>query len=179
MLGIGSCTLYLWQVFHRTIKPHVFSWIIWGTIGLIGFAAQYVGKAGPGCWAIGASSILCFVIAGTGFFYGEKSVTRSDWACFIVSLSAIPVWLATSNPLWAVVIVSAIDAVAFYPTFRKSWMNPHEEGMMAFLLYGLQMLLSIIALENFTLTTALYPATIFVLNIALTLTLLYRRRALA
>ncbi len=167
VVGVTSQFLYLWQVFRRTIKPHIFSWFIWGVLGLIGFAAQYASNAGPGSWAIGVSSSICFVIAAAGFFYGEKSITRSDWACFIFSLSAIPVWMATKNPLWAVVIVSTIDAAAFYPTFRQSWMTPHEEGMIAFLLYGLQMVLSLFALESFTLTTALYPAVILVMNVAL------------
>lgn len=178
-VGVISQLLYLWQIFHRTVKPHIFSWFIWGVLGLTGFAAQYASNAGPGSWAIGVSGSICFVIAAVGFFYGEKSITRSDWVCFIFSLSAIPAWMATSNPLWAVVIVSTIDAAAFFPTFRKSWMTPHEEGMIAFFLYGLQMVLSLLALESFTLTTALYPAVILVMNASLTLTLLCRRRILA
>ena len=179
MLSLGSGAIYLWQIYCRTIKPHVFSWVIWGTLSVISFAAQCSDKGGPGSWAMGVSALLCFVIAGAGFFYGEKSITRGDWACFIFSLMAIPVWLATSNPLWAVVIVSVIDAVAFYPTYRKSWMSPHEEGITVFSIYALQMFLSVVALDNLTLTTALYPAAVFVLDISLVLTLLYRRRILA
>ncbi len=179
LLGTGSCLIYLWQIFKRTTKPHVFSWFIWGILSLIGFLAQYAAKAGPGSWAVGASSLFCFVVAFTGLFYGEKAITRGDWVCFIFSLSSIPVWLATSNPLWAVVIVSAIDAVAFYPTVRKSWFSPQEEGMTTFFIYGLQMFLALAALESYTLTTVLYPATIFVLNMGLTFMLFYRRRILA
>ena len=179
MVGMIAQGLYLWHIFRRTIKPHIFSWVIWGLLGLIGFAAQVAANAGPGCWAMGVSSALCLVIASAGLFYGEKSITRGDWICFILLLSAIPAWMATNNPLWAVIIVSAIDTGAFYPTFRKSWMAPHQESAASFLLYALQTFLSLGALENFTWTTALYPATILTMNIILTSTLLYRRRLLA
>lgn len=178
LLGVGSCSIYLWQILLRQIKPHIFSWFIWGVVGLIGFAAQYAAHAGPGAWTVGVSSIFCLIITVAGLFYGEKSITRSDWACLIFALTAIPAWMATRNPLWAVVIVSAIDATGFYPTFRKSWIKPREESVPTFVLYTFQMFFALTALDTVNVTTALYPATIFVLNMALVFTLLNRRRAL-
>ncbi|MBU6475592.1 MAG: hypothetical protein KGL10_04565 [Alphaproteobacteria bacterium] len=173
--GLVSGALYLWQIFKRAVRPHAFSWIIWGMLAVISFAAQWVEKAGPGSWAMGFSALLCFVIAAASIFYGEKNVTRGDWIAFITALLAIPVWRMTHDPLWAVVIASCIDAVAFYPTFRKSWHRPHEEGLAAFSIYALQMMLSIAAMEKYTLTVVLYPATILVLNLTLIPALLYRR----
>ena len=179
LLSLCSGSYYMWQIFTRAIKPHVFSWIVWGTLGLIIFAAQYVGKAGPGCWVMGFSSVLCYVVAAASYSYGEKDITRSDWFFFISGLLAIPLWIATSNPLWAVILASLIDSSAFYPTFRKAWSKPHEEGALVFCLYSVQMLLSLLALDNVTLTTALNPAIILILNATLTLMLFYRRRVLA
>jgi len=179
VVGAVGQGLYLWQIFRHKVKPHIFSWIVWGLLGLIGFAAQYAANAGPGCWSMGIFAATCFVIAGTGFFYGEKSISRSDWICFFSLLSAIPAWVLTNNPLWAAIIVSIIDAVAFYPTFRKSWMHPHNEGVTAFFIYSVQMVLSLSALDNYNLTTALYPAVILIMNVSLAVVLLYRRRVLA
>jgi hypothetical protein len=178
VVGLSGQGVYLWQVFRRTVKPHIFSWFIWGLLGLIGSAAQYTANAGPGSWSVGASAIFCFFIAIVGFFHGEKTITRSDWIYFLLLLSAIPAWLITKNPLWAAVIVSAIDAGAFYPSFRKAWSRPHDEGLMAFLAYVAQMVLSLAALETYSLTTALYPAVLLSMNAAMTLMLLYRRKIL-
>lgn len=175
-LGLGSNLLYIWQVLRREVKPHIFSWFLWGVLGFISFAAQHVEKAGPGSWALGVSATCCFLITAASFFHGEKNITRGDWACLLFGLTAIPVWMATKNPLWAVVIAAIIDAVAFYPTMRKSWQDPHAEGITAFFIYGLQMMLALAALETFNLTTALYPAVIVVLNMSLVATLLYRRQ---
>jgi hypothetical protein len=170
---------YLWQVLKHQVRPHIFSRIIWTLLGFIACAAQVASDAGPGAWFTGIGSLWGFAITVAGFYHGEKSITRSDWACFIFSLSAIPVWLVTHNPLWAVVIVSAIDAVSYYPTIRKSWINPHQEGAVAFLSYTFPLTCSLFALNSFTLTTALYPATLLTMNVALVSMLVYRRKVLA
>jgi len=179
VVGLYSYAVYLWQIHHRTVKPHLFTWIIWGTMSSIGFAAQVVEKAGPGAWNLCLSAMINFVIAFLAFFHGEKNITRSDWIAFVAALSAIPVWIATDNPLWAVVIISVIDALAFYPTIRKSWMRPGEEGAAFFLIGTVQFILSILAMERMTITTVLYPGTIIVMNMLVVTLLLQRRRALA
>jgi len=185
MGGVGVAAVsavqayYLWQVLKHKVRPHIFSRIVWTLLGFIGFAAQISSNGGPGAWTIGIGSLWCFAITIAGFFHGEKTITRNDWACFIFSLSAIPVWQATHNALWAVVIVSAIDAVSYYPTMRKSWVNPHQEGALAFIGYTVPLAFSLIALDSFTLTTALYPATILTMNVVLVSMLVYRRKVLA
>lgn len=175
-LGLSSNLLYIAQLLRGHIKPHLFSWLLWGLLGFISFAAQYAENAGPGSWALGVSSSFCLIIAAISFRYGEKNITRSDWACLVFGLTAIPVWMATRNPLWAVIIASLIDAVAFWPTLRKSWVMPHEEGVTAFFLYGLQMTFAIMALETVNATTVLYPAVIVLLNSLIVIALLLRRR---
>jgi uncharacterized membrane protein YidH (DUF202 family) len=179
VLGVAGYGIYMWQVRRRTIRPHMFTWIIWGVVMSIGFAAQYVEDSGPGAWNLGVGAVATILIAVASYFYGEKNITRGDRVVFIGALSAIPAWLATNDPLWAVVIISAIDAAAFYPTFRKSWIKPQEESLWAFLIGIPQFSLSIAALERTTLTTVLYPATIAVLNALLVVMLLWRRKALA
>src|SRR5690606_16045788 len=111
-------------IYRGTNKPHMFTWIIWTLLTAIILAAQIVGGAGPGAWSTGAVLLPCIIITVLAIQRGEKNITASDWVMFLAGLAAIPVWLATSNPLWAVIIVVAIDALAFGPTFRKSWFRP-------------------------------------------------------
>jgi len=176
IIGMASYTIYLWQIYRRAVKPHAFTWVLWGLLMSIGFAAAYAEGAGAGTWVLGLSAIINFVIAALGYFYGERTIPRSDWIALIVALSAIPAWIATSDPLYAVIIVSGIDAVAFWPTFRKSWMKPYEESAFSFSVMTLQFILSIFALEKTTLTTTLYPATIVTLNVLLIAMILWRRK---
>jgi len=91
---------------------------------------------------------------------------------------AIPVWIATKDPLWAVVLVTAIDLIGYIPTFRKSWNHPRDELAASFSIGCIKHLMSIAALESYTMTTVLYSASLVVANSALVVLLLWRRRSM-
>ncbi len=174
----GSGTLYLWQILTRRIKPHIFTWIIWTLLMIIGFFIQYIEKAGPGMWVLAATILANISVVIASFFYGEKNITRSDSYMFIAALCAVPIWLIASDPLWAAIIITVIDLMAGYPTFRKSWIKPHQESASFFLVALLPFPLSVAALDIITPTTAMYPIAISAMYVALILMLFYRRRML-
>ena len=178
VMGMACYAVYIHEIYRGNTKPHLFTWLIWGIIMSIAFVVQVVEKAGPGAWHIGISALIVFFIAGMSFFRGEKNITKSDWTAFIIALLAIPVWQITGNPLWAVVIVSMIDAAAFYPTFRKSWTKPWEESAKAYFICMIQYSVSILALERITFTTVLYPTIVTIMAGLLVLMLLWRRKVL-
>ena len=75
LLAMVSYVPYIWLTLKGKVKPHAFSWTIWGLLTLIGFAAQWVEGAGPGSWVMGFSGVVCSFIAVLGFIMGEKNVT--------------------------------------------------------------------------------------------------------
>jgi hypothetical protein len=169
---------YIRSVFAGKTKPHIFSWFIWGVLTAIAFAGQVVDGAGAGAWVTGFTACGCIIICLSCYRYGERSITRSDWWSFIAGLSAIPAWLITKEPLTAMLIITLIDALAFYPTFRKSWYKPNEELLQTYMLSGTKFLLAIIALENFTPTTWLYPASLVLMNWGFVAMVFWRRKRL-
>jgi len=175
-ISLASCPAYMWGIYKSGLKPHAFSWTIWGLITSIVFAAQVVEGAGAGAWNMGAAAAGTWAIAIAAFFYGERNITRSDWAAFVCALAAIPVWVMTKNPLPAVIIVSAIDSVSYWPTLRKSWIRPREESALMFVAGAVAFFFSLFAQENRNLTTLLYPVVITCMNILLIAMLLTRRR---
>jgi len=178
VMGILCFAVYIWGIYKGTTKPHLFSWIIWGILMSIAFAVQVVEKAGPGAWNLGVSAMIVFFIVGVSFFYGEKHITRSDWMAFIIALLAIPVWKMTGNPLWAVVIAAMINVTAYYPTFRKSWMKPWDEPVLAYFIGAMPFVLSLFALEKVTPATVIYPVVAATLSTMMVLMLLWRRKVL-
>ena len=172
-------TPYFIGIYRKTIKPHVFSWFIWTLIIGIDWAAQYSKEAGPGAWCTGFSALVAFLVTIFSLKYGEKNITRSDWISFFAALTSILLWLLTKDPLWSVIIVSIINALAFYPTFRKSWHKPYEEGALLFILDGLSFGLSIFALENLNPTTYLFAVAVVCQNSLFIGMLFYRRRVIS
>ncbi len=174
-LAMIAYLAYIYSLRKGTMKPHVFSWALWGLLMGIGFFAQLSEGAGAGAWFTGLGAIMSSVIAVYAFFRGEKNITRTDWIAFLSAITAIPIWYFTKNAMWAVVIVSFIDGVAYYPTFRKSWNKPFEEPVFNYVVGCISLVATYFALENINVTTALYPAVIFTANALLSITLFIRR----
>ncbi|MDP2206825.1 MAG: hypothetical protein Q8K65_11025 [Alphaproteobacteria bacterium] len=176
---IVSRLTYFRSIWQGKTQPHAFSWFIWGVISSIGFAAQFAEGAGAGSWARGFGALTCFVLVGISLFRGEKNITRGDWITLIVALSAIPLWILTKTPLWSVILVCVIDTAGYLPTIRKSWSKPQSESALSYSLGSLGALLTLLAIENYTMATWLYPAVLVASNGAMALFLLRRRLRLA
>ena len=73
-------------------------------------------------------------------------------------------------------MVSAIDAIGYIPTIRKSFNNPWSETISFWAIMAIVDLLAIIANAEYNLLTVAYLATIFVANIAVVLVCIYRRK---
>lgn len=172
VIGYGP---YVLSTLRRQIKPHMFSWIIWGMIAAIAFFAQDSDDAGPGAWAMGFTAVSCLVIAALAAHCGEKHITRSDWLSFVGALLAIPLWYVTQDPLWALVLVTAIDSCGYYPTFRKSWNKPRDENIIVYVMDATKFVLALLALEHYSVVTVLSPLFVSVVETALVMMILMRR----
>lgn len=176
-IGFYATGIYIASILRGYTRPHLFSWLIWGLLTMIAWAAQFHENAGPGAWVTLVAALMCFAVTVLCFRYGEKTITRSDWIMFVTALCAIPLWYITANPLWSVILVTVIDMLGFYPTFRKSWMKPGEEALWTYGLSVVKFGLGMMALETFNMTTALYPFSLVVTNAAFVIFIMVRRKA--
>jgi hypothetical protein len=177
-LSVVSYVPYVRSIFVANTKPHAFTWLVWGTVMAIAFVAQLSDRAGAGSWATGLSAAFCLGIGIIALFRGEKHITRGDWIAFSVTFLAIPLWVVTSDPLWSVLLVTGIDAVAYYPTFRKSYAKPDEELAFKYVLTVIRYLLSLLALEHYTVVTSVYQLVSIVMEAGIVVMLLWRRAVL-
>lgn len=179
-LTVAAYWPYIRSIRRGTTKPHVFTWVIWGSVTFVVFLAQLADDAGIGAWPIGVSGAITLYVTYLAIVRrSDTTIVPVDWLFLIVSLSALPVWYITADPLWAVVILTTVDTMGFGPTFRKAYARPFEERPTFFALLGTRNILSIVALENYSLTTLMFPAvsagmcTLFILMVG------YRRRIVA
>lgn len=166
---------YIMDILKGKVKPHTFSWLVWGTVTAIAFAAQLSENAGAGAWVTGWGALKCAIILILSLFWGEKTIARGDVMSLSAALFILPIWAITHNAFWAVFLASLIDIVGFYPTIRKSWRNPFQESGMLFFYTFLSVFLSLLALTNYSLTNVFYLAAIAAVNLGFTLMLLWRR----
>jgi hypothetical protein len=170
---------YLVSVARGRTRPHAFSWIVWGFLTGLAFAAQVVKGAGAGAWTTGLSAAFCIAIAILAVIRGERSASRTDWIMFAVAMAALPLWYFTDDPLWSVLLVMAIDGLAFAMTIRKAWKLPFEEMPMAYFLYAISLVVSLSALTAYNFVTLAYPIYILSGNASVAAVIWYRRAASA
>lgn len=152
---------YIVSIVRGQTKPHVFSWVIWGLTTAVVFFAQLQGGAGVGAWPVGVSGAITLGIATLAYRQrADVSVNRLDWFFLLTALTALPLWYVTSDPLWAVVILTFVDTMGFGPTLRKVYQAPDSEPWLFLVIYVVRCVLVLLALEHYSVTTALFPATV-------------------
>lgn len=171
---------YLRGILRGATRPHVFSWVIWGSTTFVVFLAQVEAGGGAGAWPIGVSGAITVLIAVAAYLKrADISITRADWAFFLAAMSSLPLWYATSDPTWAVVVLTAVDLLGFGPTIRKVHAAPHSESLGFFALFAVRNLIVVIALERYSVATVLFPAAVAAACILVMMQIVHRRRAVA
>jgi len=177
-IGIFSYLPYFRDVFAGKTKPHAFSWFIWGLLTGIAFFAQLHDNAGPGAWATGITAVVCLAMAALALKVGRQNIAPVDWLFLAGALVALALWAITKNPLGSVVLVTLIDAMAYIPTFRKSFHKPQEETLITYSLAALKFAIAVAALDKFSLVTVLYPLSLVITNTIFVSMVLVRRKSL-
>ncbi|PVV17708.1 MAG: hypothetical protein B6D78_18095 [gamma proteobacterium symbiont of Ctena orbiculata] len=169
---------YIQSIFSGRTKPHVFSWVIWGCTTFIVFLAQLEAGGGVGAWPIGISGLVTLFIAFLAYRNkADITITNLDWTFFTAAMGSIPVWYLTSDPTWAVILLTTIDVIGFGPTIRKAFAHPYDEDLRFFALFALRNGMVIMALEAYTLATLFFPAVIGAVCLLFMTLIIYRRRA--
>lgn len=174
-LTVVATLPYMRKMLQGRIKPHIFTWVIWTLTTGIAAAARTAAHAGPGAWSQWAGAASCLSVVIFAYSKGEHNITRSDIFAFAAALTAIPAWLLTKDPLVATVIVTAIDLVGYYPTFRKAYYAPHHEGILTYMVGEGSHILSLAATVDYSLTTVLFPSALFTANAVLVIYVWWRR----
>ncbi len=176
-LTLGAYYPYVRGILRRAVRPHVFSWIIWGFATLVVFFAQLRGGGGAGAWAVGVSALIAIGIAVLAWARrADVVVTRTDWLFFVMALTSLPLWYLTAEPLWAVVILTLVDLLGFGPTVRKAYAAPYSESLAFYAIFVVRNGLVVLAMETWSLTTLLFPAAIGLGCLLLTGLIVVRRR---
>lgn len=171
---------YIRSIHRGDLKPHVFSWVIWGFGTLIVSFAQLADQGGLGAWVIFVSGLITIYIALLAYWKrGDTVITSTDWVFFVLALCALPSWFFSSDPLWAVVTLTFVDIIGFGPTLRKAYAHPHQESVSFFALAAVRNSLVISALEHYSLTTVLFPAAVGLACLLLAFMLIYWRWSFA
>ena len=156
---------YIVDILKEKTRPHLYSWLLWAIVTAIVFALQITNHAGAGSYTTLTSALICFLVISISLKKGIKNdITKSDKIFLTLALTSLAVWLITKQAVLSAILATATDLLAFIPTVRKSWNNPHSETIFTYYLNTLRFVLVLYALDQYTVITALYPISWLIIN---------------
>ncbi|WP_396333474.1 hypothetical protein [Burkholderia anthina] len=169
---------YALAIYRRTVRPHLFTWLVWSVVTAIAAAGQFVAGAGPSAWCTAAIAVTCFLTFVASIFRGERGRTRIDWFFLCAALSAIPLWMLTDDPTVSICLVTLIELAGLGPTVRKTLRDPWSESLAYFALCVLKYALALLALSRWNVAVAFYPSVNIIASIGICALMIVRRQAL-
>jgi hypothetical protein len=170
---------YVRDVLKHKTKPERATWWIWLALGVVAISAQVAAGATWSLLMVGAQSLAVATVAILSLKYGYGAFRRKDFVSLLVAMLGLLLWKITSDPLYALLIVVAIDALAVWLTAAKTWEAPQTETLIAWILSSLAGLFGLLAVGKLNFTQIIYPLYILVANSTVTYIIIYRRSRLA
>ncbi len=178
ILTFAAYVPYYRDILKGKTKPHIYSWSLWGLLTVLLVILQIRGGAGPAIWVTASAGLLCFGVVFLSLKNGNKNITTSDTITAILSLVAIGFWLIADQPVLSIILVIIADGLAFIPTVRKSWLDPHSETLSLYITNALRFFLALAAVERYTFLSTSWIVFWAIGNAMFSLMLIQRRRQL-
>lgn len=180
MMTVATFYPYVRGILRGNVRPHMFSWVIWGCTTLLVFLAQLQAGAGVGAWSVGVSAAFTLGIAGLAWRQrADLHITKVDWAFLVAATSSLPMWYFTADPTVAVVVLTVVILLGYGPTLRKIHHQPRSESITFFALFVLRNVLVVMSMEQWSLATLLFPCAVSSAGLTVIALIVTRRRALA
>lgn len=178
LIGMGCFVPYIRDIFKRKTTPHIYTWLIWTILQIVGVIAMLRNGAGIGVLALATGSVICGYVSFLCLKYGTKNINTFDLLCLLGALVSIVVYVVMKDPLFSIILISAIDFVGSLPTLRKAYVEPYSETVSMFAIFSISGVFTMLALSNYTVVTSLYPLTLIGINVILTIIITIRRKSL-
>jgi hypothetical protein len=182
LLAVIGNISYFKDTLRGVIKPHPYTWFVWTIVSLIALLGQVQKGAGVGALpALVAEffTIGIFIFSLKYLFRRTAGHIRKVDTYFLVAalLGLIP-WVLTNDPTISVIIVVAIDLIAFVPTLRKARAHPETERPLLFQMNVARHGLTLFSLEAYNIATMLHSIAMICANALMTFLIVRRRRTM-
>jgi hypothetical protein len=177
VLAVLAAVIYIAQTLRGEVRPHPLSWFLFGVLSLTGYLVQRDEGARQGSWTLLAMTIICFLFVAASVARGERSFSRQEWAFVVAAGAVFALYMFTRDANVAAALTTAIDALGYGPTFVRGWVQPRKDSVTSFAINAAKFVPSLMAMDPISFATSFYPATLMLLNAAVAIMLVWRRRA--
>lgn len=169
---------YIKDTISGKTTPHIFSWFLWGFMAFIAFGIQYSHQAGPSAWITLATSIISFFIGFVSLKNGSRDVKPLDYLFLSLAIISLILWRVIKAPEIATIFQLSAGVIALGPTIRKTWIKPYEETFSTWVLNSIRHGITLSAVENYSINTALHPFVWVIANSVVVIIIIIRKKQL-
>jgi hypothetical protein len=165
-IGVVAYSTYLWKIIKdENIQPHPFSWLIWAGVTTVAALTQRQQGAGPATWVTEITACACVVIVVLSILKRVKwTFSAADITALVFGITAVLAYAVAKQPTAAAVCATIADLIGYDPTIRKGWIDPYTDSAISFMLNSAKFVPALFAIDEYSVATWLYPATLVVVN---------------
>ena len=168
---------YILAVKQGAVRPRIVSWVVWSVLAGIMAISAYLEGQMPSALLSLVSFVGCTAITLLGWRHSSLRLSKLDIVCLIGAIAGIAALVVFKNPLTAILVAVAVDAIAFVPTLVHAWESPEEESLACFALTVAGGLCALVAanMAGASFVGLAYPLYAVVFNSAMVLLLIVGR----
>jgi len=167
---------YIFSIFRGETKPQKASFAIWAAIGIVSLASYIASGATNTVWVLWVYAVVGVLIFILSFKYGVGGFEILDVICLSGAAIGIFLWVATSNPHYALYLSVLCELLAYIPTIKKVYYHPDTENKAAWLIGLFAGLLNLLAINALALDIIIYPAYVVLADTIMVLLIMIPRK---
>jgi len=162
----------------RTTRPHRGAWLIWSVLAVVVFGAQTADGASWSLIILGAEAVGTSVIFALSLRLGSGGVSRTEQCLIALAGVGVVAWAAADAPIIATACVVAAELIATAMMVPKTWRDPNSETLSTYALASVAGAFAAGSVGAPVPALLLYPVHFCLLNGAIAVLILRRRKVL-
>lgn len=156
---------YIASIIRRKTVPSRTTWWILFFVGVVTLITYEESGASNTIFFLVGDVIGAFLTALLSILYGKDGIRFFDKMCFLGALISLGFWVIfQESPTVAFSVSLTVEVIAIIPTVRKTYFDPNEEDVVAWLLTFIAAVANLYAIETWSLIVASYPVYEFFIN---------------
>ena len=179
LIAIADTIPYVRDTLRGTTRPHRGTWLIWGVLAVVVTFSQRSDGASWSLIMAGAQAVVTSLIFFLSIRRGEGGLSIIDTVMIAIAIGGVLGWIVADEPIVATICVVAADLIGAAMMIPKTYRDPASETLSTFAFASLGGALAAGAVGSLDVALLLYPIYYCVVNGAIAILIVDRRRALS
>lgn len=179
VMSVADTIPYVRDILRGTTRPHRGTWLIWGTLAIVVVLSQRADGASWSLIMVVTDAVLTLLIFALSIRRGAGGVTRGEAAMIGIAGLGVAGWVVADEPLIATAGVVLADLTGAALMVPKTWRDPGSETLATYAFASIAGALAAGAVGALDASLLLYPVYFFLVNGAIALLIVSRRRVIA